>query len=132
MYTPSETVYDPVPLPPNAQRNFLAGAGEASPFHALHLQLEGVISVEGALARSVTTKLIIPNLKPHCSVSPRRHHVVFSTMDPPTVQKMPWPPQDDTVMPDGDYETWLLEQLELTWLVESDGVSFARSIALCE
>lgn len=47
---------------------------------------------------------------------------------------MPWPAQDDAAMPDGDYETWLLEQLELTWLVESDGVSFAHSIALtfCE
>jgi hypothetical protein len=51
VYTPSETVYNSVPLPPNAQRNFLAGAGEGSPIHALHLQLEGVISVEGTLIR---------------------------------------------------------------------------------
>jgi len=57
VYTPSETVYNPAPLPPNAQRNFLAGAGEGPPFHALHLQLEGVISVEGTLVRSATAGL---------------------------------------------------------------------------
>lgn len=57
VYTPSETVYNSVPLPSNAQRNFLAGAGEGSPFHALHLQLEGVINVEGTLVRSDTTAI---------------------------------------------------------------------------
>jgi hypothetical protein len=38
---------------------------------------------------------------------------------------MPWPARDEAAEPlDGDYETWLLEELDLSWLVESDGVSF--------
>ena len=129
VYTPSETVYDSAPLPPNAQRNFLAGAGEGPPFHALHLQLEGVISVEGTLVRSAYAE--IPNsdieisLFAMSSVSPRRDHVFFSTKDPPTVQKMPWPAQEDAVEPlDGDYEMWLLDDLDLSWLIESNGMVF--------
>jgi hypothetical protein len=129
VYTPSETVYNPAPLPPNAQRNFLAGAGEGSPFHALHLQLEGVISVEGTLVRSATAEISNADFEVSlfalCSVSPRRDHVIFSTKDPPTVQKMPWPAQEDDVIEplDGDYETWLLDDLDLSWLVESNGIT---------
>jgi len=67
VYTPSETVYNSAPLPPNAQRNFLAGAGEGSPFHALHLQLEGVISVEGILVRSANAEISNAILKSHTS-----------------------------------------------------------------
>lgn len=37
---------------------------------------------------------------------------------------MPWPVQDDTVEPlDAGYETWLLDELDFSWLVESDGMS---------
>jgi len=53
VYNSEETVYNSAPLPSNAQRNFLAGAGEAFPFHAISLQLEGVIRVEGILLRLV-------------------------------------------------------------------------------
>lgn len=62
-----------------------------------------------------------------CSVSPRRHHVLFSTQDPPTIQSMPWPIGND----DDDhevaaraqfaYETWLLNDQDFEWLVETDG-----------
>ena len=53
VYNPDESVYNSAPLPLNAQRNFLEGAGEGLPFHAVHLQLEGVIKVEGTLTRLV-------------------------------------------------------------------------------
>jgi len=36
---------------------------------------------------------------------------------------MPWPAQEDAMEPlDGDYETWLLNDLDLSWLVESNGM----------
>jgi len=61
------------------------------------------------------------------SVSPRRHHMVFSTRDPPTVQRMPWPAGEDVDGPEVEikstltYDTWLLNDLDFFWLVESDG-----------
>lgn len=53
MYNPTETVYNTTPLPINSQRNFLEGAGEGLPLHAIHLQLDGVVRVEGTLLRLV-------------------------------------------------------------------------------
>lgn len=53
--------------------------------------------------------------------------MVFSTRDPPTVQRMPWPAGEDVDGSDADikstltYDTWLLNDLDFSWLVESDG-----------
>ena len=60
-------------------------------------------------------------------------------MDPPTIQRMPWPtaPEDEdeatntprTPMPQDidptyNYESWTLNEQDLPWLVDSDGLSF--------
>ncbi|KAG6844277.1 hypothetical protein H0H87_008226 [Tephrocybe sp. NHM501043] len=50
-FKPEETVYHAPPLPPNAQRNFLAGPGEGLPFQSIGLVFEGVVRVEGTLLR---------------------------------------------------------------------------------
>lgn len=51
--------------------------------------------------------------------------MVFSTRDPPTIQRMPWPIGDDesveVARPALSYDTWLLNDLDFSWLVESDG-----------
>ncbi|GAW09215.1 RIC1-domain-containing protein [Lentinula edodes] len=47
----NETIYQAPPLSTNAQRNFLAGPGEAFPLSSVSLQFEGVIRVEGTLIR---------------------------------------------------------------------------------
>ncbi|CAA7259964.1 unnamed protein product [Cyclocybe aegerita] len=116
----NETVYDTVPLPANAQRNFLAGPGESLSLNSVSLHFEGVIRVEGNLL----------------SVSPRKHYVMFSTQDPPTIQQMPWPLQEEEeaegTRPLADYHTWLLNDLDFSWLVESDvnvtRISYSKSL----
>jgi hypothetical protein len=139
VYTPSETVYNSAPLPPNAQRNFLAGAGEGSPFHALHLQLEGVISVEGTLVRSVTAE--IPTWW-FWGLILRFLQRVTKAGSCNILNKGPSNCPENAVASsrgcsrttDGDYETWLLDELDLSWLVESDGMSFVhyRVSGFCE
>ena len=52
--------------------------------------------------------------------------MVFSTRDPPTIQRMPWPADVDdedhgAAKPNLSYDTWLLNDLDFSWLVESDG-----------
>lgn len=69
------------------------------------------------------------------SVSPRKHHIVFSTKNPASVQKIPWPSDDS-----GDHddsasmylrqignENWMLDDDEFPWLVEPDGKKSTRS-----
>lgn len=69
------------------------------------------------------------------SVSPRKHHIVFSTKNPASVQMIPWP-SDDTEDQDDNAsmylrrignENWLLDDDEFPWLVEPDGRVSARS-----
>jgi RAB6A-GEF complex partner protein 1 len=50
-YDPNETPYKTPQLAPNAQRNFMAGPGEALPLQAVTLRFEGVIRIEGRLRR---------------------------------------------------------------------------------
>lgn len=95
-------------LPSNTQRNFLSGPGEGLPFNSVSLHFEGVIRVEGTLM----------------SVSPRKHHLLFSTKDPPTIQRMPWPiaDEDDESLSSSSlsYDTWLVNDIDFGWLVECD------------
>lgn len=49
----SQTPYQIPLLASNAARNFLSGPGEGMPLHALTLQFEGVIRIEGHLLRRV-------------------------------------------------------------------------------
>ncbi|KAF8649858.1 hypothetical protein AX16_005620 [Volvariella volvacea WC 439] len=111
-YRPDEAVYQPPQLPPNAKRNFLAGPGEGVPFQSLSLHFEGVIRIEGTLL----------------SVSPRRYYILFSTKNPPVVQRIPWPIDDDEQV-DGSgrpkaqfqgFDSWSINEQDCPWLVEPD------------
>ncbi|KAI0670204.1 RIC1-domain-containing protein [Trametes maxima] len=103
-YNAEEIPYQTPPLPTNAARNFLPGAGEALPLQSLSLHLEGVIRVEGTLL----------------SVSPRKDYILFSTCSPPAVQRVPWPNADGGENGRGDYDTWEINEEEFPWLVDPD------------
>jgi len=96
-----EVLYQSPVLASNAQRHFLSGPGEALPLHAIGLHLEGVIRLEGTLL----------------SVSPRNNFILFSTQGPPTVQHVPWPGMQHS---EDDYATWILNDEEFPWLIDSD------------
>lgn len=61
------------------------------------------------------------------SVSPRNRYIIYSTKVPPSVQRVPWPVvQDEGEAPtpnknDDYYNTWVLNDEEMPWLVDSDG-----------
>jgi hypothetical protein len=68
-------------------------------------------------------------------VSPRKHFILFSTRDPPAIQRIPWPthdhPKDEEERKGKNfvwYNTWILNDLELPWLVETDGESMHASL----
>ncbi|KAF9015469.1 RIC1-domain-containing protein [Cyathus striatus] len=92
-----ETVYNSPVLPINAQRSFLAGPGEGVPLQAVGLHFEGVI----------------------------RTSPMFSTKNPPTIQRMPWPAgeaedSERPVKPPMAYDTWILNEEDFPWIVEPD------------
>ncbi|KAF4623557.1 hypothetical protein D9613_002057 [Agrocybe pediades] len=108
-FNTGQAVYSSLTLPTNTARNFLPGAGEAIPLQSASLHFEGVVRVEGDLL----------------SVSPRQHHMVFSTRDPPTIQRMPWPldedeERSDVGQPPLGYDTWLLNDIDFSWLIDAD------------
>ncbi|KIJ21502.1 hypothetical protein PAXINDRAFT_95072 [Paxillus involutus ATCC 200175] len=110
-YIPDTPAYQPPDVAPGAQRNFLAGPGEGLPLQSLSLAFEGVICAEGQVL----------------SVSPRKYHILFSTSSPPAVQRIPWPSYDESDSGNdlsqrslGGYDTWVLNDHELPWLVDSD------------
>ena len=59
------------------------------------------------------------------SVSPRKQHLLFSTKNPSTVQRMPWPRDEEGLDAENPahlgYDTWLLNEDDFGWLVEQDG-----------
>ncbi|KAL7285751.1 hypothetical protein ACG7TL_000860 [Trametes sanguinea] len=105
-YNAEEVPYQTPPLATNAARHFLPGAGEALPLQSLKLHLEGVIRIEGSLQ----------------SVSPRKDYILFSTSNPPAIQRVPWPNTGEAgENGQGDYDTWEVNEEELPWLVDPDG-----------
>ncbi|KAI0359068.1 RIC1-domain-containing protein [Trametes cingulata] len=107
-YNAEEVPYQTPPLPSRAARNFLPGAGEALPLQSLSLHLEGVVRIEGTLL----------------SVSPRKDYILFSTCNPPSIQRVPWP---DMAGESGkeSYDNWVVGEEELPWLVDPD-------VAVCQ
>ncbi|KAI0768593.1 RIC1-domain-containing protein [Trametes elegans] len=106
-YNAEEVPYQTPPLAANAARHFLPGAGEALPLQSLSLHLEGVIRIEGTLL----------------SASPRKEYIVFSTCNPPAIQRVPWPNTNGGEGAEHDrdeYGTWEVNEEELPWLVDSD------------
>ncbi|KAF8898475.1 RIC1-domain-containing protein [Infundibulicybe gibba] len=96
-YRPDEFSYQPPPLPA-AQRNFFAGPGEGLPLQSVGLYFEGV--------------------------SPRKHFLLFSTKNPPALQRIPWPSESRGVEEEQQrlrsYDTWVFNDQEFPWLIDPD------------
>ncbi|KAF9458722.1 RIC1-domain-containing protein [Collybia nuda] len=106
-YKPNQTSYQAPLLPTHAQRNFLSGPGESLPLHAISLHFEGVVRIEGSLL----------------SVSPRRHHLLFSTKNPPAIQRIPWPTDaEGGTRRDNfhEYDTWIINEGDFPWFIDGD------------
>ncbi|KAF9023405.1 RIC1-domain-containing protein [Hymenopellis radicata] len=127
-YNVSDPVYQPPILNATAQRNFTAGPGEGLPLNPISLHFEGVIRVEGTLINA----------------SPRRHYILFSTKNPPAIQRIPWPSEaDEPEQVDdeengpregtrfGSYDTWVFNDHEFDWFLEPDvtvlQISYSRT-----
>ena len=64
-------------------------------------------------------------------MSPRKQHIMFSTKDPPSIQRIPWPIIEDEENEDYDdeelkksmlgHDTWILNDIEMPWLVNPNG-----------
>ncbi|KAE9385994.1 RIC1-domain-containing protein, partial [Gymnopus androsaceus JB14] len=126
-YHPNESTYRPLTLSSNAQRNFLAGPGEAFPLNSISLHFEGVIRVEGTLV----------------SVSPRKQSITFSTKNPPAIQRIPWPEEEEEEGEDereldeeyagrrkklDNYDQWIINEHDFPWLVEPE-VAISRILS---
>lgn len=106
------------------------------PLQSVGLHFEGVIRVEGTLLRCVgyrNHELSVSYAGP-ISASPRKHFILFSTKNPPAIQRIPWPAIDDT---DGEgdgeaakqeksqfegYDTWIFNDQDFSWFVEPEGM----------
>ena len=65
------------------------------------------------------------------SLSPRKNYILFSTSNPPAIQRIPWPEDDEVDSADEGaedrriqigYETWVFNEEEFEWFVEHDGM----------
>lgn len=132
-YSPDEIPYKSPPLAPSAQRHFLPGPGEGLPFQSISLHLEGVIRIEGHLLTYVVHVSIYIKQRANIeySVSPRTDYILFSTRSPPAIQRIPWPQLgEDEVASTRPvsrdfkyYDTWVLNDADLPWLIDSDGTA---------
>ncbi|KAJ7169474.1 RIC1-domain-containing protein [Mycena filopes] len=112
VYLADTPIYVPPPLPSTSRNYFLPGPGEALPLQCVSLRFEGVIRVEGGLI----------------CVSPRKQYILFSTKNPPAVQRIPWPElEDEHDAVDGEpktqfgtYETWIFNDHDFDFFVDPD------------
>ncbi|EKM83606.1 hypothetical protein AGABI1DRAFT_123933 [Agaricus bisporus var. burnettii JB137-S8] len=112
-YEGNDDIYRPPSLSLQTMRTFLAGPGEGLPFQPVSLHFEGVVRVEGDLL----------------SVSPQKTHLMFTTSNPPTIQRMPWPQEEENSSePQCTYDTWILNEDDFEWLREPD-VGIAKVIS---
>ncbi|KAJ6604206.1 RIC1-domain-containing protein [Mycena vulgaris] len=112
IYLADTPIYVPPPLPSTSRNYFLPGPGEALPLQCVSLRFEGVIRVDGGLI----------------CVSPRKHYILFSTKNPPAVQRIPWPEiEEEEGAVDGEpktqfgtYETWIFNDHDFDFFVDPD------------
>ncbi|KAJ7919027.1 RIC1-domain-containing protein [Mycena leptocephala] len=112
IYLADTPIYVPPPLPSTSRNYFLPGPGEALPLQCVSLRFEGVIRVDGGLI----------------CVSPRKQYILFSTKNPPAVQRIPWPEiEDEPETVDGEpktqfgtYETWIFNDHDFDFFVDPD------------
>lgn len=61
------------------------------------------------------------------SVSPRRQHLLFSTKNPPAIQRIPWPSDEDGNGARRNnfhgYDTWIINEGDFPWFIDGDGMS---------
>ncbi|KAH7104731.1 RIC1-domain-containing protein [Auriculariales sp. MPI-PUGE-AT-0066] len=97
-------------------RRFYPGPGEAVPLEEIALELEGVVAIDGGIR----------------SVLLRESHIMFSTADPPAVQRIPWPSNEQEeelkspLSPTGptEDEGWALRVSKMSWMTDATaGVS---------
>ena len=137
---PTVEPYQAPPLPVSAQRHFQAGPGEALPMFSVTLSFEGVIRVDGELLRSGYSRSYNAICSSTLSVSPRRNCIMFSTKNPPSIQRIPWPSLDDEFSegyeelearePLSGHDTWILNDYELPWLINSNGMLSKSSLLI--
>ena len=105
---------------------------------SVKLSFEGVIRVDGELLRYIYIFQCNPLLiytYSISSVSPRRDSIMFSTSDPPAVQRIPWPSVDEVQDEESSnrtllgHDTWIINDRELPWLINPNGMtsSFTES-----
>ncbi|KAG7099576.1 hypothetical protein E1B28_001406 [Marasmius oreades] len=121
-YHSDEYVYQ-FQQPTSSQKTFLPGPGEGFPLNGVHLQLEGVIRIEGNLV----------------SLSPRQDYILFSTRTPPAVQCVPWPSEDDDGGFDDEitrwrhklnsHDNWVINERDFDWLIDSKVVVSTLSLS---
>ncbi|KAJ7693644.1 RIC1-domain-containing protein [Mycena rosella] len=110
VYLADTPIYVPPPLPSTSRNYFLPGPGEALPLQCVSLRFEGVIRVDGGLI----------------CVSPRKHYILFSTKNPPAVQRIPWPEIEEEEVDGepktqlGTYETWIFNDHDFDFFVDPD------------
>lgn len=109
MHRADYTPYNISSVGPGVSRRFQLGPGEGTPLVGYHLTLQGVVGIHGGLLLFVTcyfrirTHLAIYAESCANRVSPRETHILFSTRDPPAVQRIPWPGQPPSSAAD-DYD----------------------------
>ena len=76
---------------------------------------------------------LFPNVY-HSSVSLRNHSILFSTKNPPAVQRIPWPSQEEETEHGRGvkrkkwlgHDTWILNDQDFPWLRSTNGDAFRR------
>jgi hypothetical protein len=48
-------------------------------------------------------------------------HLMFTTSNPPTIQRMPWPQEEGNSEQQCTYDTWILNEDDFEWLRDPDG-----------
>ncbi|KAJ7798605.1 hypothetical protein B0H13DRAFT_2391520 [Mycena leptocephala] len=111
IYLADTPIYVPPPLPSTSRNYFLPGPGEALPLQCVSLRFEVLFEWTGR----VTAK----------------QYILFSTKNPPAVQRIPWPEiEDEPETVDGEpktqfgtYETWIFNDHDFDFFVDPDGIS---------
>lgn len=136
LYSTATVPYDSAKAP-RAPRLFLPGPGEGLALQNITLELEGVVRIDGGI---IWFEHCIHNCR--CSdlrsVSPRPGHILFSTSDPPAVQRIPWPKSEAEELEEPQtplspertlsHETWALHMQELSWVLDAESGGSRRDI----
>lgn len=114
-----------------AARRFHPGPGEGVPLEEIALELEGVVAIDGSIQKFVPNSsldcIALTYSCPDNSVLLRESHILFSTADPPAVQRIAWPSQEQeeeiksplSPTGSGQDDGWALRLSRMSWLPEA-------------